>query len=354
MARTTSARRTLRSTTASARTTSHKHSSIIALKEEGLSYRAISFRLGIPKTTVADTWNRYKTTSSIKDRPRSGRPAILTDREERNAIRILNQVGTAAAVGCKFRQEGRDISDQTIRRAFRKHGLVARIKRKKPLLRKTHRSKCLAWAKAHKDWTIEDWAKVIWSDESKFSFFGSHSQKYYWKTPGEPLREQHVRPTVKYGGGSVMIWGCMTWKGVGNITRIEGTMDSKMYQEILKAELLDTYEWQELDPEEYIFQQDNDPKHTSQLLKNWFAEQDFKVMIWPAQSPNLNPIEHLWDEVEWRLQCSKENPTNEEGLYKKLLAVWDGVEVETVRKLVCTMPQRVADVIKAKGGYTRW
>ena len=151
-----------------------------------------------------------------------------------------------------------------------------------------------------------------------------------------------------------MIWGCMTWTGVGNITSIEGTMDSETSRDILKAELLDTYKWQELDPEEYVFQQDNDSKHSSYLLQDWFAEQEFEVMDWPAQSPDLNPIEHLWDEVERQLRNSGEKPTSREDLYKKLLAVWDKIDVETVRKLVRTMPQQVADVIKAKGGYTRW
>ena len=345
-----------RSTTAP-RTTSRQRSSVIALKERGLSYRTISFQLGIPRTTVADIWTRYKETGDVEDRPRTGRPTILTDRGERNIIRILNQAknGTAAAVGRDLRaREGYSISDQTVRRVLRKNGLIAHIKRKKPLLRKSHCRKRLAWAKAHKDWTVEDWAKVVWSDESKFNLFGSDGQKYCWRKPGEALKEQHVQPTVKHGGGSLMIWGCMTWKGIGNITKIEGTMDSKMYRDILKAELLDTYEWQELDPEEYVFQQDNDPKHNSHLLKNWFAEQDFEVMDWPAQSPDLNPIEHVWNEVERRLRNSGENPTSREDLYKKLLVVWGKMDVETVHKLISTMPQRIADVIQVKGGYTRW
>ena len=77
-------------------------------------------------------------------------------------------------------------------------------------------------------------------------------------------------------------------------------------------------------------------------------------MDWPAQSPDLNPIEHLWDEVERRLRNSEEKPTSREDLYKKLFAIWDKIDVGTVRNLIRTMPQWVADVIKAKGGYTRW
>ena len=149
------------------RTTSHQRSSVAALKAEGLFYRAISFRLGIPRTTVSDIWNRYKATADVEDRPRSGRPTILTDRGDRNAIRILNRTknGTAASVGRELRsREGYNISDQTVRRAFRNHGPIARIKRKKPLLKKAHRSKRLSWAKQHKDWTVEKWAKVVWSD----------------------------------------------------------------------------------------------------------------------------------------------------------------------------------------------
>ena len=87
-----------------------------------------------------------------------------------------------------------------------------------------------------------------------------------------------------------MMWGCMGWEGVGYATRIEGKMDARLYTDILGDEPLKSLEWFSLNVEEVYFQQDNDPKHTSKLAKKWFENQGFKVLLWPAQSPDLNPV----------------------------------------------------------------
>ena len=72
-------------------------------------------------------------------------------------------------------------------------------------MKKSSKQKRLIFARKYKDWTIEDWQHVIWSDESKFSIFGSDGQKYYWKEAHEPIQDSHVIPTMKFGGGSVMV-----------------------------------------------------------------------------------------------------------------------------------------------------
>ena len=87
--------------------------------------------------------------------------------------------------------------------------------------------------------------------------------------------------------------GYMTWEGVGFASKIDGRIDGGLYLQILKDELQQTLEYYGLNPPDIIFQQDNDPKHTCRLVKNWLEEQEFRTMVWPAQSPNLNPIEHL-------------------------------------------------------------
>ena len=70
-------------------------------------------------------------------------------------------------------------------------------------------------------------------------------------------------------------------------------MDSDIYLQILKNDLLNTLEYYDLNPSDIIFQQDNNPKHTSKKVKEWLKEQEFRTMVWPAQSSDLNPIEHL-------------------------------------------------------------
>ncbi len=151
-----------------------------------------------------------------------------------------------------------------------------------------------------------------------------------------------------------MVWGCMSWVGVGNLYRIDGIMNSQVYLDILDSQLLGTIERQDLDEAQVIFQHDNDPKHTSGLVQRWLRRQDFSVLEWPPQSPDLNPIEHLWNEVDRHLRLFGTLSTYKDDLWEKIQVVWQNIEVEYVQKLIRTMPTRVVDLLAAKGGYTRW
>ena len=84
------------------------------------------------------------------------------------------------------------------------------VKQKHPLLSKCHRREKLDFALSHQDWTVDDWKRVIWSDETKINRIGSDGRKWAWKKAGEGLSDRLVKSTVKFGGGSVMMWGCMT------------------------------------------------------------------------------------------------------------------------------------------------
>jgi transposase len=334
-----------------------KRARIIALLEEGRSTRSIAFSEGVSQATVWRLCKRKEETSPLKDRPRSGRPRLLGERHERNAVRLLisGKCGTAVEVQRELKSSyGTTISAQTVRRALVRNGLCARVKRKKPLLLKRHRKQQLCFAQEYRHWTLEDWKKVIWSDESKFQIFGSDGRQYCWKKPGEPLCSRNVRPTVKHGGGCIMVWGCMTAQGIGFLTRIDGGLDAKLYQQILNDELMDTIEWYNLKRSDVVFQHDNDPKHTAKSTKEWLDQSGLQVLDWPAQSPDLNPIEHLWNEVDRRLRNLPEPPRSREDLWNKLQDVWNGIDLETITKLIGTMQQPIQDVLKAKGGYTQW
>ena len=107
--------------------------------------------------------------------------------------------------------------------------MKAVVKTKCPLLSAKHCKACFNFAYAYKDWTLDDWKRVIWSNETKINHLGSDRRKWVWKKLGERLSNRLVKGTVKFGGGSVMIWRCMTWKGVGYAAKIDGRTDKDFY-----------------------------------------------------------------------------------------------------------------------------
>lgn len=110
----------------------------------------------------------------------------------------------------------------------------------KPYLSMKHKWDRKMWARKHAKWTEEKWKKVWFSDESKFNLFGSNGCLYCRRAVGEEFLDRNVRKEMKHGGGSVMVWGCLTWNGTGRLCPVKGRMDARQYCKILKEGLLET------------------------------------------------------------------------------------------------------------------
>ena len=206
----------------------------------------------------------------------------------------------------------------------------------------------------HIDWTVEEWKQVVFSDESKFNLFGSDGKQYCRRRVGEEFRPQNVKKTVKHGGGSLQVWGCLTWDGPGRLYRVEGRMNAVQYCSILETAFIGSLTDRSLTTSGTIFQQDLDPKHTSRRAKSWLEAHGITVLRWAPSSPDMNIIEHAWQHLDQKLRARKPLPTNLDELWVALQEEWGRMDIGYVRMLYESMLRRVAALKDAKGGYTKY
>lgn len=295
-------------------------------------------------------FNRYKT---IENKPIPGRPRKTTERQDRKFIQMCKNDPNKTAVD--LNKEMKDfhnvnVSISTTKRRLRHSKLFGRRPAKKPLISVKNRKARKQFALEHKDWTPQKWSKILYSDESKFMMFGSDGIKYISRPVNTRYDPKYQKPTVKHGGGNIMVWGCFSRDGVGPIHRIEGIMDQTMYLNIIKTVMLPHAKGKM--GRGWVFQQDNDPKHKAKSVADFFTKNKIRVLPWPSQSPDLNPIEHLWEYVGRKLSGFK--PSKKDDIFRKIKEIWESIPLDYCIKLVDSMNARCEAVIKNKGYATRY
>jgi DDE superfamily endonuclease len=248
------------------------------------------------------------------------------------------------------------------------------IAAKKPGLSAENVAKRLAWAEKYKDWTIEDWKKVIWSDESSIWIGVNPRRQWVHRPKGERFNSRYVKKTFKSAQVKVMVWACFTGERVGPlIVCDEGGIGADEYEEILYDGLFsliddileppeDPDTIQVADENTFLFMQDNAPCHKAKEVLEFLMERNIPVMEWPPQSPDLNPIENLWaalkEAFHKRFTEMFNHPSKSlEARYRYgevLKEIWYGQGQALIDVLVESMPRRVQAVLEAKGGWTKY
>ena len=313
----------------------------------GKSQREIAGILGRSKTFVFNAIN------TDKIRVSSGRPRKTTSKDDGHIKRLSNIDPFKSAT--KIRDElDLSVSTRTVQRRLVEKQLIGRSPRKVPMLTRKHLQARIKFAMNHLDWVGPEngkkWRNILWSDETKVNLIGSDGKRWVRRPTDCAFRPQYTTKTFKHGGGNIMVWGCFSWYGIGPIFWIKKIMDQYLYAEIMETVMLPYAEWEM--PLKWQFMQDNDPKHTARIVKKWFADNNVDVMQWPAQSPDLNPIENLWQIVKKSVKPAKSK--NKEELWDRIQQAWYAIPASTCRTLVESMPRRVREVIRNNGYTTKY
>ncbi len=210
---------------------------IVDMYQSGKGYKAISKALGLQQTMVRAIIHKWRKLGTVVNLPRSERPTKITPRAQWWLIQevIKEPRTTSKEPQALLASVKVSVHDSTIRKTLGKNGIHEKVPRQKPLLTKQNTKSSLTFAKKYpQDYPQDFWANILWNDETKVELFGRCVSHYIWSKTNTGFHQKNIIPTVKHGGGSVMVWGCFADSGSGRLAIIDGTMNSALYQKILK------------------------------------------------------------------------------------------------------------------------
>ena len=329
----------------------------------------ISRELHIPRRTVSNFLTRLKNRHSCENLPRPGRPRITTKAQDKCIIAAA-ETNTYVPFASLTNIVNVPVSTSTIRQRLHEDLIGKWRAVKRTLLNKECAKKRLEWAMKYRHYTPEDWAKVVWSDESAMQEDSAGQQDWVFRhqTKEEKYAPQNVRGKARDGDVFQMVWGCFLGNKLGPIVSIEGSINSDKYTSLLREYLFPYLDALAADGIAGItFQQDNASPHVCTKSRAFFqataAEHGFIVRDdWPPYSPDMNLIENLWAhvklEIYWRYPDTVElhgSPQYiRQCITERVHEVWWEIGKEVLDALVDSMSEHIEELIETRGWYTRY
>ena len=311
----------------------------IGMMEGGLSVNEVSHRLHVPTRTLWRWRARFVAEGEVERLPGSGRPSRTSHRSDRRLVR-LSRRDPFASSSQLLGDWAEQVSSRTVRRRLRRAALFSRRPLTRTLLTPRHREARLQWAMRRCHFREAQWRRIVFTDESRFLLRPVDGRVRVWRRQTEVLRQDLVSETTAFGGGSVMVWGAICCDGRSPLLVLRRTVTGDSYVQILSNHLLPWAE-QLLGPPHtvWLLQDDKAPPHRCQAVQRFLQTSNIRRIDWSARSPDLNPIEHLWDELGRRVR--QRAPSSIAQLATVLKEEWDAIPQQRIRYLILSMPRRI-------------
>ncbi|GFW63533.1 transposable element Tcb1 transposase [Trichonephila clavipes] len=288
---------------------------IIGKIEEGRKITNVAREFDIAHSVVSRLWESFKTTGMCSRRHGGGRVRSTTPAEDRYIVLSAkrNRCTAAQQVANRFlAASGKQISRKTVARRLRGGGLYARRPVVCVPLSRQHRTAYLQWCREHHDWTEQDWACVLFSDESRFSLSSDCRRQLIWRESGTAYRPENIQEKDRYPTCSIMVWAGILINGRTHLHVVaNGTMTGQRYiDEVLLPHV--------------------------RLFRG---------------AVDLNPIENVWDALGRQVAGRNYPPTNKNTLIRALTEEWDKLPQQLLDNVVQSMVRRVECCITLHGGH---
>ncbi|GFX70330.1 transposable element Tcb2 transposase [Trichonephila clavipes] len=326
---------------------------MIVKLEEWRTVTSVAAEFGINKIIVSHAWKAFQTTGTAVRKVGGGRRRTTTAGDDRYII-LQGKRGRRQSASVIAQElstaTGRQVSRFTVARRLHKGGLYAHRPERCLPLKVDHRHHRSQWCREHKNWTTDQWSRVLFMEESRVSTRSDSQRILIWRKIGRQFYSSNIKERHHYGGPGVLVWGGIMLNGRTELHIFDrvSVIGDRYCEEVLLSHVR---LFRGAIGPDFIFMDDNARPHRTLTVEEPLEREDIARMDWPAYSPDLNPIEHVWDGLGRRIAARLHNLENTQQLKQMLIKEWILLPQEMLHQQILNMRRRCEVTIAVRGEH---